>query len=35
MFVPTDELVIPTLMSTNEANAEIKTKPVIVEIKIS
>ena len=35
MFIPTEELVIPTLISTNEANAEIETQPVILEDKIS
>ena len=30
MFIPTAELVIPTETQTNEANAELKTKPAIV-----
>ena len=35
MFNPTAELVIPTKIVTNEANAEIETQPVTVETKIS
>ena len=31
MFIPTEKLVIPKLISTNEANAEIETQPVIIE----
>ena len=33
-FIPTAELVIPTGIATNEANAEIETPPVAVEGKI-
>ena len=35
MFIPTEELVIPTLISTNETNAEIETQPIILEERIS
>ena len=35
IFIPAAELVIPTGTQTNEVNAEIETKPVTVEIKIS
>ena len=35
MFIPTEELVISTLISTNEANVEIETQPVIIEDRIS
>ena len=35
IFIPTAELVIPTGIATNEANAEIETQPVIFETKIS
>ena len=35
MFYPTAELVIPILISTNEANAETETQPVTVEERIS
>ena len=33
--IPTAEIVIPTGIATNEANAEIERKPVTVETKIS
>ena len=35
VFIPTAELVIPTGIVTNKANAEIETQPVPVEVKIS
>ena len=35
IFILAAELVIPTGTQTNEANAEIETQPVIVEVKIS
>ena len=35
MFIAATELVIPTGISINEANAEIETQPVIAETKIS
>ena len=35
MFHPTAELVIPILISSNEANAETETQPVTVEERIS
>ena len=35
IFIPTEELVIPTLISTNEANVKIEIQLVIVETKIS
>ena len=35
IFIPTAELVMPTGIATNEANAEIKTQPVTVDAKIS
>ena len=35
MFIPTAELVIPTGISTNEANAEIETQPVTVQARIN
>ena len=35
IFIPTAELVTPTGIATNEANAEIETQPVIVETKTS
>ena len=35
MFVPAAELVMPTGTQTNEANAEIETKLVTIETKIS
>ena len=35
IFIPTAELVIPTGTQTNKANAEIETKPVTFETKIS
>ena len=35
IFIPTEELVIPTRTKTNEANAETETQPRIVETKIS
>ena len=31
MFIPPEEPVMPTLISSNETNAEFKTQPVIVE----
>ena len=35
MSIPTAELVIATGVSTDEANAETETQPVIVEARIS
>ena len=35
VFVPTAEFIIPTGTQTNQANAEIETQPVFVEVKIS
>ena len=35
MFIPAAELVMPTGTQTNEANAEIETKLVTIETKIS
>ena len=35
IFIPITEIVIPTGISTNEANAEIETQPVTVEAKIN
>ena len=35
IFIPNEELVMPTVISTNEANTEIKTQLVIVEARIS
>ena len=35
IFIPTAELVMPTGAQTNEANAEIKTKPGTVEARTS
>ena len=35
IFNPTAELVIPTGIPTNEANGEIETQPLTVEIKIT
>ena len=35
IFIPTSELVIPTVIATNEPNAESETQPVTVETKIS
>ena len=35
MLIPTEELVIPTLVPTNKENAKIETQPVIVEDRIS
>ena len=35
MSIPAAELVIATGVSTDEANAETETQPVIVEAKIS
>ena len=34
IFIPTAELIIPTGTQTNEANAEIGTRPVTAETKI-
>ena len=34
MLIPTEELVIPTLVSTNKENAKIEMQPVIVEDRI-
>ena len=31
MFIPPEEPIIPTLISTNETNAEFETQPVTVE----
>ena len=31
MFIPAAELVMPTGTQTNEANAEIETKPVTID----
>ena len=33
IFIPTTELAIPTVIATNEAVAETKTQPVIVEVQ--
>ena len=35
IFIPITEIVIPAGISTNEANAEIETQPVTVEVKIN
>ena len=35
IYIPTEELVVPTGTQTNEANAEIEKQPVAVETKIS
>ena len=35
ILIPTVELVTPTVIATNEANAEIERQPVFVETKIS
>ena len=35
MFIPAAELAVPTGTQTNEGNAEIETKPVTIETKIS
>ena len=35
IFVPTAELLIPAGAQANEANAEIETKPVTTEAKLS
>ena len=35
IFIPTAELVMPTGIQTNEANAEIETQPVTVKTKTS
>ena len=35
MLIPATELSIPTGTQTNEANAEIETQPVTIEVKIS
>ena len=35
MLIPATELAIPTGTLTNEANAEIETQPVTIEVKIS
>ena len=35
MFIPTDELKIPALISTNEANSETETQAVVIEDRIS
>ena len=35
IFIPTAELVIPTGIATNEANAEIETQAVTAQTKIS
>ena len=35
IFIPTTELVLPTVTQTNEANAEIETQPVTAETKKS
>ena len=34
MLIPTEELVIPTLVSTNKENSKIEMQPVIVEDRI-
>ena len=34
ILIPTAEIVIPTGIQTNGANAEIETQPVTVEVKI-
>ena len=35
IYIPIAELVIPTGIQTNEANAEVETQPVIAEDRIS
>ena len=35
IFIPTEEVVIPTGIAINEANAEIEAQPVTVQTKIS
>ena len=35
IFVPTAELAIPSGTPTNEANSDIETQPMIIEIKIT
>ena len=35
IFIPTEELVIPTGKQTNKPTAEIETEPVTLETKIS
>ena len=35
IFIPAEELVIPTRIGTYEANADIETQPVTAETKIS
>ena len=35
IFIPITELVLHTVTQTNEANAEIKTHPVIIEDRLS
>ena len=35
IFVPAAELLIPAGTQANEANAEIETKPVTTEVKLS